>query len=195
MEKISSRTQVLGVIIIGLFLIFGIYKYYTLRTAPAKVLTVEVDQPVVQQPVVPSLLTIHVVGAVAKPGVYTLAEGQRINDAVELAEPTAKADLSLINLAAPLQDGRQIYVPTKGEKGGRVTASTGTVQQERGKININSASVAELDRLNGIGPALAQRIIEYRESQGPFTAIEEITKVNGIGAALLEKIKNDITIY
>lgn len=193
LEKIS-RAQLLAVMIIGVFLVFGVFKYYTLRIAPPKELEV-VEQPEVQQASVPKLLTIHVVGAVVKPGVYTLAEGQRINDAVTMAEPTGKADLSLINLAAPLQDGRQIYVPTKGEKAGsRAAVSTGSTQQERGKININHASASELDRLNGIGPALAQRIIDYRENQGPFTTIEEITKVNGIGTALLAKIKDDIIV-
>jgi len=194
MEKYPRRTQILAVIILGIILIFGLYKYYRLRIEPAQGIEMVAQQPVSQQPGSPQLLTVHVVGAVGKPGVYSLEEGKRIADAVEVAEPLDKADLSLINLAAPLQDGRQIYVPAKGEKGVKARTLSSGLRQEPGTVNINSAGVGELDRLSGIGPALAQRIIDYRETHGPFTAVEDITKVSGIGSALLEKLRNEISV-
>jgi len=194
MENISLRTQILAALLLGVMLVVGIYKYYTLRLSPVQEITAASPAPVSQPEENPALVTVQVVGEVKKPGVYSLEEGARVNEAVELAGPTEKADLSLINLAAPLQDGKQIYVPAKGEKREQARGVSSNPGQGSGKININTAGVKELDRLNGIGPALAQRIIDYRESHGPFATIEDITKVNGIGNTLLEKIRNDITV-
>lgn len=141
----------------------------------------------------PKPVTVHVTGAVEKPGVYTLEEGKRIDDAVKLAVPLAKADLGMINLAAVLQDGRQIYVPAKGEKpGSHKVLSAGS--QTSTVININTAGLSELDKLDGIGPALAQRIIDYRESKGPFATVEDITKVSGIGPTQLAKFRDKISV-
>lgn len=201
MRNIPHKGQILGLVVICLILIGGIYRYYTLRIAPAKELAIELTEselseekenpPELEEP---NLLKVHVIGAVEKPGVYTLEEGKRVDDAVKLAQPTPEADLSLINLAALLQDGRQIYVPKCGEEVVRELSSSDPAGQIRGKVNINKAGVNELDTLSGIGPALAQRIIDYRNEHGPFTSLEEITEVKGIGPVLLEKIRNDITL-
>lgn len=142
----------------------------------------------------PRLFTVHVVGAVENPGVYSLEEGKRINDAVQLAGVSPQADLTLINLAAPLEDGRQIYVPKKGETAPPAALPYRSETAVTGPININTASSAVLDQLPGIGPALAGRIIDYRKKNGPFQTVEEITKVSGIGPALLAKIKDRITV-
>lgn len=193
MEIKPPLSRKLAVIIIGLFLIFGGYQYYSLRLISHNEADPAPQQPAANpEPPEPRVVTIHVVGAVDKPGVYTLTEDKRINDAVLLAEPTEKADLSLINMAAPLQDGKQVYVPAKGDKTIR-SPSLGAAEKQ-GKININRAGAAELDRLKGIGPALAQRIIEHRESKGPFASVEDITQVKGIGTALLAKIRDDICV-
>jgi competence protein ComEA len=149
----------------------------------------------------PSPLRVYVTGAVAHPDVYLLAPGSIVKDAIEAAGGASDdADLVGINLAQELGDQQQLYVPSQGETappppitGGEVKPSPGPKALD-GKININTATVEELDTLPGIGPAFAQRIIEYRESNGPFMSIEDIVLVSGIGDATFAKIKDLITI-
>jgi competence protein ComEA len=129
-------------------------------------------------------LTVHVAGAVNNPGVYTLPAGSRVGDAIDAAGgPLAEADIHRLNLAEILIDGKKVHVPA---------VSTESESQD-GLININTASAKELEALPNIGPARAQKIIEYRETHGPFTSIEEITKVNTIGPKIFESIKDLIT--
>lgn len=200
----DKRKLIAVAILLGVILFFGGAKYYKMRLDTVRVETQvsieqETSEPAEKEPVKNDeeeleLLAVHVVGAVEKPGVYMLTRDKRINDAVQLAQPTAKADLSQINLAALLEDGKQIYVPGFGEKRTATTAVQRIGENNSGLINLNTASSSELDKLPGIGPALAERIIAYREQHGSFAAIEDITKVSGIGPALLEKIRNKITV-
>lgn len=133
----------------------------------------------------PSLLTIYVSGAVASPGVYHLPSGSRVADAVEAAGGFApNAEINLINLAAPLLDGQQVDVPGVG----------GTTHLNLGRININTATVEELDTLPRIGPSTAQAIVDYRTQNGPFKTVQDIMKVPGIGPATYDLIKNLITV-
>lgn len=128
-------------------------------------------------------LFIHVAGAVQQPGVYTLPAGSRIQDAITAAGgPLPEADIHRLNLAEILVDGKKIFVPA-------ATAESAT----EGLININTASAKELATLPGIGPAKAQKIIDYREKFGPFSACEEITQVDTIGPKTYEAIKDLIT--
>lgn len=148
---------------------------------------------------------IHITGAIKKPGVYQLTRGERIIDAVNLAGGAQeKANLDVINLAAPLYDGQKIIVPFFTEKGDR--ESFGTNEQELAAaefnyqtnndlININTASVYELESLPGIGSILAERILEYRKNNGIFKKIEDIKCVSGIGVKKYESIKEMITTY
>ncbi|MGI6686243.1 MAG: helix-hairpin-helix domain-containing protein [Bacillota bacterium] len=145
---------------------------------------------------------VHVAGAVERPGVYTLPEGSRIIDAVELAQPKTDADLNKINLAKKINDQEMIIVPGFGEEGNESvvhpasigSSSNSPVSAEvGGLININTASQAELETLPGIGPAKAQAIIQYREENGYFSAVEDIQNVSGIGPATFNKLKNLIT--
>lgn len=195
LDKLPLRLKVLIMAAVGALMIYGGFQY-SVRIGQDKNIVITGEAAPIMEPEeveeLPKLFTVHVVGAVEKPGVYTLEEGKRLDDAVKMAVPTAKADLSLINLAAPLEDGKQIYVPKKGEKVDVVRNLTPTASS--GKININTAGAAQLDKLPGIGPALAQRIIEYRESKGLFEKIEDITKVSGIGNAMFEKMKSKITV-
>lgn len=209
--SLDRRKLIAVAILLGVILFFGGAKYYEMRLDTIRVET----QPSIEQETEktegtegtegteiangeepPELLTVHVVGAVEKPGVYILEEDKRINDAVQLAIPTDKADLTQINLAAFLEDGKQIYVPAKGEKRDSFVASYRLGEQNNSNtlINLNTAMSSELDSLPGIGPALAERIIAYREKNGPFGSIEDITKVSGIGPSLLEKIRNKVTV-
>jgi competence protein ComEA len=146
-------------------------------------------------------LVVDVRGAVAKPGVYTLAVGSRVQDALALAgNPLPNAETRTFNLARKINDGEQIYVPLIGEattvpsmpsKGVQPTAATKTPQ---GKINVNTATLEELDLLPGIGPAIGQRIIDYRNENGVFKQIEDLKKVRGIGDVLFGQIKDLVTL-
>ena len=140
-------------------------------------------------------IVVDVAGAVVQPGVYRLAAGARLGEAIKAAGGFAQeADLSWVeknlNLARQLQDGEKIYLPRQGEK----PASGSVLGQAKSKINLNLASKAELEKLPGIGPSFAQRIIDYRQSNGGFKTIEEIMAVPGIGQKTFEKIKDKITL-
>jgi competence protein ComEA len=149
---------------------------------------------------------VHVNGAVNNPGVYALPVGGRVQDALAAAGGLLpEADAGAINLAAFLEDGQQIWVPTGldepdlGQKGGTVPEMPDedppeSTSDPRYPININTATQSELESLPGIGSVIAQRIIEYRLEFGPFKKIEEIKAVNGIGDAKFDQVKDYITI-
>jgi competence protein ComEA len=137
---------------------------------------------------------VDVAGAVQQPGVYEFAEGDRVIDAIERAGgPMPKADLSLLNLAAPLTDGTQILVPKAGPPGA-VVPGGGVPGSASGLLNINSASATELETLSGIGEVLAATIVEYREQNGPFASVEDLMDVSGIGPATLDEIRDQVTV-
>ena len=136
-------------------------------------------------------MIVDVAGAVREPGVYEFAPGERVIDAIERAGgATAKADLSLLNLAAPLADGTQILVPTSG--GSASGASPGT--SAGGLININRADATQLEELSGIGEVLAAAIVAYRDEHGPFTTVDDLMDVSGIGPATMEEIRDQVTV-
>ena len=144
-------------------------------------------------------LVVHVIGAVPRPGVYELPEGSRVRDAVQAAGGAlAQADLAFLNLAAPLEDGQQLDIPyldgaPPADPFAEQPPPSANVDQAE-LVNINTASLEELDSLPGIGPTTAQKIIEYREQNGPFQAIEDIMNVSGIGPATFEELQDLITI-
>ena len=137
-------------------------------------------------------LIVHVVGAVRKPGLYRLAAGSRIDDAIRKAGgPTGNAKLALINLAASLTDGEQIVVPARGDV---VSASgAGSPWRHRSEaaapVHLNTATLEQLDSLPGIGPVTAQNILQYREEHGSFTSVDELDAVPGIGPARLDQLR------
>ena len=156
-------------------------------------------------------IVVHITGEVKKEGVIYLKRGARIVDAIkEAGGETKEADLSQVNLAYELQDGQKIYIPNKNEKISQYiigkngetmndnSANTGcestSYNKEEAKVNINTASQAELDSLPGIGPALAQRIIDFRVENGNFNSIEDIQNVKGIGDSKYEDIKDKIVV-
>ena len=135
---------------------------------------------------------VDVTGAVNKPGVYTLTGKSRVIDAIKAAGDSAPgADLSTINLARVLNDGEQIYVDSLviNSSGQRVSKKTPS-----GPININRATARQLDALDGIGPVIAARIVEYRKINGSFLSIDDLQKVSGIGAAKFAQIKSKVRI-
>jgi competence protein ComEA len=148
--------------------------------------------PVVVEQVQAPQIFVDVTGAVNAPGVYTLTASSRVIDAIKAAGGSAAgADLSTINLARVLADGEQIYVDAAvtNTKGVRISAT-----KRSGPISINRATVSDFDSLDGIGPVIARRIVEYRKTHGPFMTIEDLQKVSGIGEAKFAQIKSKIRI-
>ena len=135
---------------------------------------------------------VDVTGAVNNPGVYTLTGRSRVIDAIKAAGDSAPgADLSTINLARVLNDGEQIYVDSTvvNSAGQRVSKKVSS-----GPININRATLRQLDALDGIGPVIAGRIIDYRKKNGSFLTVDDFQKVSGIGAAKFAQIKSKVRI-
>jgi competence protein ComEA len=140
-------------------------------------------------------IEVYISGEVKSPSVYKLKEGDRILKLVELAGGfTDKADTSQINLALKLKDEDFIVVPQKQAAAGSAGSAAASSPQNN-KININTANGAELEKLPRIGPALSQRIIEYRDKNGPFKDIKDIKKVSGIGDKMFENMKDKITVH
>ena len=146
-----------------------------------------------------SLIMVYVCGAVERSGVYALAEGSRVIDAVEAAGGMSEeAAGEYLNLAEPVYDGEKVIVPTRDEAAddpfGLAALTQAAGSAAAGLVNINTANAEGLQTLPGIGPAKAQAVINYRELHGPFASIEEITNVSGIGAATYENIHSLITV-
>jgi competence protein ComEA len=135
-------------------------------------------------------LVVHVVGAVHRPGLYRFASHLRVADAVARAGgATRKADLALINLAAPLADGTQVVVPVKAPTGA-AGSSAGTATAPAGPVHLNVATVEQLDSLPGVGPVTAQKILDYRQKHGAFSSLEELDAIPGIGPARIEQLRD-----
>ena len=136
-------------------------------------------------------LLVDVSGAVRRPGVYKLPAGSRINDAlVKAGGETGKADLTLVNRAASLTDGQQVLVPEKVAAPVAAAASGGSAPAAAAPVRLNSATLEQLDELPGVGPATAQRIIDYRTANGPFKTVDELDSVSGIGPAKLAELRD-----
>ncbi|MHB8185883.1 MAG: helix-hairpin-helix domain-containing protein [Dermatophilaceae bacterium] len=154
-------------------------------------------------PTAAGVLLVHVVGQVRRPGVVRLPPGARVLDAVQAAGgATSSADLNHLNLARLVADGEQIVVPKPGESiltggvpgaGGAGAGSSG-VGSVGGLIDLNTADVSALDSLPGVGPVLAQRILEWRAQHGRFTSVDELGEVSGIGDKILAQIRPKVTV-
>jgi competence protein ComEA len=148
-------------------------------------------------------LQVHVTGAVEQPGLYAVAPGSRVADVVQAAGAAADADLDALNLAARLADGQRLVVPRQGEPPavGAAPASRGAARPAPvatpapgSKLNLNAATATQLDTLPGIGPTLANRIVDYRARNGPFRAPEQLRDAKLIPAATYERIKDLVTV-
>jgi competence protein ComEA len=140
----------------------------------------------------PPVLYVHVAGAVRRPGLIRVSAEARVATALERAGgPTRRADLTLVNLAATVQDGQQIVVPVRGRAGAGSSASVpGGAAPPGAKIHLSSATAEQLDEVDGIGPTLAERIIEYRDSHGGFRSIDQLAQVDGIGEKRLGTLRD-----
>ncbi|HJW75126.1 MAG TPA: helix-hairpin-helix domain-containing protein [Thermoleophilia bacterium] len=163
----------------------------------------------------PPPLVVYACGAVSRPGVYDLPAGSRIADLLALAEPSDKADLTSINLAARLADGQQVVVPLKGAVVAQATGSgaggsasmtgggavgsdaAGTTtagSSQTAPVSLNTATLEQLDTLQGVGPSTAQKIIDYRAANGGFKSIDELKNVPGIGDVRFAALKDAVTL-
>lgn len=146
----------------------------------------------------PARLVVHVVGAVQRAGLYRLPEGARVADAVARAGGTTQlADLTAVNLAAPLVDGQQVVVVARvaaraAESGARATSAPVAPAAGR-KVSLGAATAADLDALPGIGPVTAQKIVDWRAAHGPFRSVEDLDDVPGIGPARIEQLRDLVT--
>jgi competence protein ComEA len=158
---------------------------------------------------IPTFIRVHVAGEVLRPGVYQLPGTARVVDAVDAAGgPTALADVDVINLAAALFDAAQVFVPRRGSVGTRapiprplpgvnVPPSPNANTPEGAssvRVNINTASMSDLDTLSGVGPSTAKAIIDYRTKNGPFGSIEDLLNVRGIGPTKLDAMREQVTV-
>lgn len=203
--QIERKQQLILLVLVGVILFGGGYRLAQIKERSAFVPALEApEQSEVKN------LSVHVIGAVVSPGVYQLPADKRIIDAVNMAVPLGEADLDSLKLAAKVNDGQDIFVPYKVDQnspaatGSQLAApnmagsggfSAGTGAAAASLININTADQAQLDTLPGIGSSLAQRIIQYRETNGPFRSIEDLKDVSGIGDKNFENLKDRITVY
>jgi competence protein ComEA len=140
-------------------------------------------------------LVVHVAGAVREPGLYRLAEGSRVADAVARAGgAAASADTTALNLAAPLVDGMQVVVPARIEAAaGRGAAGGEAGSGPAARVSLGSATIEQLDALPGIGPVTAQKIVDYRAAHGGFSSVDDLDSIPGIGPARVEQLRELVT--
>ncbi len=182
-----SHIQKRALLILGA-LVIAISSLVVLRGGSHEV----VEPPIVAVQIAAPEIFVDVTGAVNNPGVYTLAANSRVIDAIKAAGDSAPgADLSTVNLARVLSDGEQIYVDATIVNSAGVRISK---KARSGPININRATLAQFDSLDGIGPVIAKRIIEYRKVNGPFLTVGDLQKVSGIGVAKFSNIKSKVRV-
>ena len=211
-ERMSAldRRELVGLFVIGALIVGGVLFWYV-RSLPAQV-RVDGSSPQINAPggsalpsppsPSPGIVVVYVSGWVRQPGVYEFTQGERVIDAIKRAGgPRMGADLTAINLAALLTDAMQIVVGKRGQPGsaglgssGGFVGSGGVVGAADALVNINTATLDQLDSLPGIGPALAQRIIDYREKHGAFRSIQDLLNVSGIGDKKFADIKSRVTV-
>jgi competence protein ComEA len=193
----------------ALYVLLGVMAGFVLAGALIFVSRAPAGQPILLQPApTKAPVAVHVVGAVPRPGLYEFAEGARVQDAIDAAGGLlASANADAVNLAALLTDGQQLNIPyndgeipTEAPDALELPGSSDSSEDSSSDstntdlVNINTATLEELDSLPGIGPTTAQRIIDYRDANGPFTTIDEIMDVSGIGPSTFDEIKDLITV-
>jgi len=187
---LDDRTRFFPWIAAGLLLLAVGYRVLAGRRPEPP--PVSVEEPAVARPQrsrSAARVYVHVAGAVRRPGLYRVREGARVAAALELAGgPRRRAELTGTNLAAQVQDGQQIVVPVRGSAP-TAAAAPAAPGSPTGSLSLASATQPQLEELDGIGPTLAARIIEYRDAHGGFRSVEELGEVDGIGEVRLEALR------
>jgi competence protein ComEA len=136
-------------------------------------------------------LYVHVAGAVRRPGLYRIPEGSRVAAALQRAGgPTRRAEVAAVNLAAPVEDGQQVVVPARGPAPAAGSAGPVAAGGPGAQLSLATATADQLDELDGIGPTLAERVIEFRDKNGGFRSIQQLREVEGIGEKRFEALKD-----
>lgn len=203
-----SRSELVGLVVVVAVTLGGAGLWYT-RSLPKPVAVQAAPAPAVAAAGAsgavgvsptpsPAPVFVDVAGWVRHPGVYEFATGQRVIDAVDAAGGARPgADLTSLNLAAPLTDGTQILVSKESvvAAGGGTTLPGVTPGGTGGTVvNINTASATELETLSGVGEVIAAAIVDYRTQNGPFTSVDQLEDVSGIGPATMEEIRDSVTV-
>jgi competence protein ComEA len=184
-----SRRQLFGGAVAIAILLVLLFRHLGNAGTPAPAVTpLRASAPA--KPAAAKLLVVDVAGAVRRPGLYSLREGSRINDAIAAAGgPAPKAQLAAVNLAAPIADGEQVVVPGSGAVAAAAASPPAAGSAPSAPLDLNSATLEQLEGLPGIGPVTAQKILDYRQAHGPFHAVAELEGVPGIGPAHMSQLK------
>jgi competence protein ComEA len=184
-----SRRQLFGVAAAVVVLVILVIRHLGSGGGAAPAVT-PLPAPVRAKPAAAKLLVVDVAGAVRRAGLYRLRSGARIDDAIAAAGgPTAKAQLDSVNLAAPVADGEQIVVPARGAVGTAAASAPAAGSSPSAPLDLNSATLEQLENLPGIGPVTAQKILDYRQAHGAFHSVAELEGVPGIGPAHMAQLK------
>ncbi|MBT9139789.1 MAG: ComE operon protein 1 [Dehalococcoidia bacterium] len=186
-----ARRELLGALFLAGLLVAGLLLRFVLL--PDKEQEIVLVQPTEQQaPEEEKMIVVHVSGAVKNPGVYTLPDGSRVFEVIASAGGALpEANVHALNLAEALFDGKKIVVP-----GAKLQEGEGqTVPPQDGRININSATAVELEKLPGIGPARAGAIVREREKNGSFRQVEDLARVSGIGSKTVEALREYVAVH
>lgn len=210
-SQMSPRERAVYVLLVAAMLCgFGYVGSQQLRARPELKIEPIAEFSTVEQEESAKQVVVHVVGAVNRPGVYTMSGEDRVQDAIRIAGGAKPAaSLSEINLAAKLLDGSQLHVPGKGQaesvadsyRGGgsdayrtRPASASKSGAPAEGGISLNSATASQLDRLPGVGPSTAAKILEYRKAHGGFSSVDELLAVKGIGAKKLAAMRKFVRL-
>jgi len=194
---VEQRKKLLVILVLAVLIVIGsFYSFWQKKSTSEVVSSGEVQAKsvtLVEEKTID--IVVYISGAVNKPGVYKASQNARVFEIVTMAGGlTPEADEAKINMAQSVKDGMHIHVMDKvALPSNTVSGNTGTGKAGN-KVNINTADKSQLDTLPGIGPAMAERIIEYRQTSGGFKDMDELKKVQGIGTSKFEKLKEKITI-
>jgi competence protein ComEA len=187
----ENKDLVIKVAAVALVIVAAFFVFLTKADNIEDEIQIENEVAATEESVSSLDIFVDIGGAVKNPQVVKLPEGSRVEDAIKAAGGlTDKADLTEINRAAFLEDGEKVYIPEAYEEG----ETSSSVSKGDSRVNINTADSDELQKLNGIGPATAEKIIDYRDEHGRFSNIEDIKNVSGIGDKTFEKFEDDIKV-